>query len=127
MEACHRLVGNPPQRGFGEALLSPDFPGSGRLTSGNEIRLPKTGVPGARAVSTENNAVERYRIFEVQPISYGVLSAIQSSCCAVKNARASYYTDIVVPEQGGRYSLEELGCRAEKITRTAAARVRRSF
>ena len=117
MEACHRLVGNPPQRGFGEALLSPDFPGSGRLTSGNEIRLPKTGVPGARAVSTENNAVERYRIFEVQPISYGVLSAIQSSCCAVKNARASYYTDIVVPEQGGRYSLEELGCRAEKIIR----------
>ncbi|MCE5343425.1 MAG: hypothetical protein LLF96_07575 [Eubacteriales bacterium] len=78
MRIFHRLVGDPPQRGFGSVIATPGFPGGAdwadqlstmRLTLQTPFRLPE---------ENSNGLIEHHEAYEYQTLRYGQPVLIRS-------------------------------------------------
>lgn len=95
MKVFHRMVGDPPSRGFNDSLMTPGFPINPAMAGIKSARIAIVGVPGARKESLEGTAVEQHRVYEVQSMPFGQVFAIHSAVGVKGTSRAHSYTNFV--------------------------------
>ncbi len=109
MKVYHRMVGDPPSRGFDDSLVSPGFPVNAALAAIRNARISIGGVPYAgKPDASRQTPLEQHRVFEVMSIAFGQLVAVRSSVGCVGNARAHAYTDFALPTGGAEVFTDEL-------------------
>lgn len=101
MKIYHRIVGDPPQWGFGVSLITPGFPQTTPMGNNKVVRLAISEVPYERkAIPGVVQLIERHRAFEVQPMAFGHLVAIHSAAGCMGAERVHSYSDFALPMIG---------------------------
>lgn len=97
MKVYHRLVGDPPARGFDDSLMSPGFPVTAALAGIKNARISVSGVPWEiKPDAQATGLTEQHRVYEVQSIAFGQVIAVHSAVGSKGQARAHAYTDFVL-------------------------------
>ncbi len=81
MRAYHRIIGDPPSRGFGSDISSVGFPGGNWATATTDRRLPPiTGIPFFDAqFKSKEVLVETQSAYELQSLDFTHMSAVYSA------------------------------------------------
>lgn len=97
LKVYHRVVGDPPSRGFDDALISPGFPVNPGLTRFRSARVPMTGSPARSNAAEKGKLMENQRVFEVMALPYGQVMLIHSAVGSMSGSRAHAYSDFALP------------------------------
>lgn len=97
LKVFHRVVGDPPSRGFDDSLISPNFPVNAALAGIKSARIPLIGALGQAHGSSSTSLSEQHRVFEVQSLPFGQVMVIHSVVGALAGSRAHAYTNFALP------------------------------
>ncbi len=110
MRAYHRLAGDFPNRGYGNAIRTPGFPEDGPVINGPTPRL-STNTDFVRPQEAGASILEQTGAWELLQLSYGMPVVVRSGQLSRNVGRTHSYSDAVIADStidGAAVSIEEL-------------------
>jgi hypothetical protein len=109
MKVYHRLIGDPPKRGFGNVIGSAGFPnGAAWADNKNAVRM-SASVPFGLPEKAENGLIENHEAYEYQTLRFGQVALLRSvqgmSVVNGQYSRPHGYTHIAALSDGGEDSV----------------------